>query len=63
MKHFLLLCPAYTHKRWALKKSIKGKPTLKTLLGDHTAALLLNNFIKATHRFNSTRTEQEVSRQ
>jgi ribonuclease HI len=53
VEHFLLRCPAYAHERWALEKSLKCKPNLKTLLGDSTATLPLLHYIKATHRFDS----------
>lgn len=51
VEHFLLHCPTYAHERWALEKSIKCKPNLKTLLGDRKATLPLKNYIHATHRF------------
>jgi ribonuclease HI/exonuclease III len=53
VEHYLLKCPTYAHERWALEKSLKSKPTIKTLLGDRTATVALAKYIKATHRFDS----------
>jgi ribonuclease HI len=50
-EHFLMHCPAYAHERWALEKTLKCKPDLKTTLGKHEATIALHHFIKATHRF------------
>jgi ribonuclease HI len=58
VEHYLLGCPAYAHELWALEKAIKHKPDLKTLLGDHKAMLALNNYIKATHRFETPNSNQ-----
>jgi hypothetical protein len=63
VEHYLLSCPAYAHERWALGKSTKNKPDLKTLLGDGKASLALNNYIKATHRFDNGLTQWKVSNQ
>jgi hypothetical protein len=62
--HFLLKCPAYAHKRWALSKAARKqqKPlTLETLLGNTDMAVPLANYIDATHRFKQT-SEQTSTR-
>ena len=51
VEHFLLICPAYAHEWWVLENSIKSKLSLKALLGNQKASLAVNNYIKATHRF------------
>ena len=51
MEHYLLYCPAYAHEQWAMEEYLKRKPDVKTLLGDPKAALMLKNYIEATHRF------------
>ena len=51
LEHYLLYCPAYAHKRWALRKATKNKLTMKTLLGEKESALALKNYNEATHRF------------
>jgi hypothetical protein len=51
VEHFLLTCPAYAHECWVLEKSVKSKLDLKILLGNQKASLAMNNYIKATHRF------------
>jgi hypothetical protein len=61
VKHYLLNCPAYTHEQWALEKSIKHKLDLKVLLGDGEAPITLNNYIKATHRFDNGLAQRMVS--
>jgi hypothetical protein len=61
VEHYLLNCPAYAHERWALEKAIKHKPDLKVLLGDGEASLMLNNYIKATHRFDNGLVQRMVS--
>jgi hypothetical protein len=58
VEHYLLHCPIYAYKRWALEKAIKYKPNLKTLLGDGKAMLVLKNFIKASYRFENIDTAQ-----
>jgi hypothetical protein len=54
IKHLLLTCPAYAHKRWALDKQAKKQHkqlTMVTLLGEQSMAILLANYIDAMHRF------------
>ncbi len=51
VEHYLLLCPGYAHKHWAIEEHLKRKPDLRTLLGDPKAMLMLKNYIEATHRF------------
>jgi hypothetical protein len=49
--HFLLSCPVYAFKRWALERQVKKKKslTLETLLGDLDLALPLANYINSTN--------------
>ena len=61
--HYLLFCPAYTYKRWALACQVKKKKkplNIETLLGDPNLVILLGNFINAMHRF-TTHSEQTIS--
>ena len=54
VSHFLLVCPSYAHKRWALERSLRRKKkalTLETLLGDTEAISPLISYINASHRF------------
>ena len=54
IKHFLLRCQAYAHKRWPLIQHAtkKCKPlTLQTALGDLQLTLPLAAYIHATGRF------------
>jgi ribonuclease HI len=54
IEHFLLNCPSYAHKHWALKRQarkISKQLMMETLLGEPEMTLPLVNYIKATLRF------------
>jgi hypothetical protein len=54
MSHYLLYCPSYAFKRWALKRPIWKKQKamlLETLLEDPDLAIPLANYIEGTNRF------------
>ena len=52
VKHYIMDCPSYAHKRWALyKNSKKRNLNLADLLNDKNMAVLVANFIQATGRF------------
>jgi len=54
VKHFLLECLGYAHKRWALKKRLHKRNkalTLENLLGDAESTIPLTNYINASLRF------------
>ena len=54
IEHFLLYCPSYAHKRWAINqhaKHIKKQFTLSTLLDERDMMIPLTNYIDATGRF------------
>jgi ribonuclease HI len=54
VRHFLLECPGYAHKRWILEKRLSRRHkalTMENLLGDAEATIPLSNFIRASHRF------------
>jgi hypothetical protein len=56
VRHFLMECPIYTHKRWILAEKLSRRKkvlTLETLLGEEEAAIPLSNFITASLRFAS----------
>ena len=60
--HFLLSCPTYAFKRWALERQVKKKKkslTLEVLLGDPDLALLLANYINGTNGFKQSLGEQQ----
>ena len=56
-QHFMLDCPKYTHKRWALLngKSQKNKEYVN-LIGNKENAISLTAYIQATGRFRTDRT-------
>jgi hypothetical protein len=59
--HFLLDCPSYAFKHWALERQVKRKKkimTLEMLLGDLDLALPLANYIDGTKRFKQLLSEQ-----
>ena len=59
VKHFLLECPAYTHKRWALLRNCETKqPTLNDILSE-VKMVPTANYIQATRRFEEGSKERE----
>ena len=64
LPHFLLSCPTYAFKRWALERQVKKKKqnlTLEALLGDTDLALPLANYIDGTSRFKQSLSEQQYT--
>ena len=60
IKHFLLNCPNYAYKRWALNRQankLHKRLTIETILGEQSMVRPLANYINATHRF-ATKGEQ-----
>jgi len=58
IEHYLLTCPSYTHKRWALAQQVRKKHkqmTFEVILGDQDLTIPLANYIGATHRFDISR--------
>jgi ribonuclease HI len=56
VRHFLMECPIYVHKRWILAERLSRRTkvlTLEMLLGEEEAAIPLSNFITASLRFTS----------
>ncbi len=54
VRHFLLECPGYAHKRWILEKHLNKRQkslTLENLLGDMEAVVPLIKFIITSLRF------------
>jgi len=54
--HFLLFCPTYAYKRWALACQVKKQKkllTIESLLGDPNLVIPLGNYINAMQRFTS----------
>jgi hypothetical protein len=52
--HFLFVCPSYTHKWWALERSLKRRHktlSLANLLSDPASTAPLVNYISATLKF------------
>jgi hypothetical protein len=59
--HYLLNCPMYVHKRWALAQQVKRlqkNMTLETLLGEPKLAVPLAKYIDSTGRFKINEGEQ-----
>ena len=53
-EHFLLWCPAYTHKRWALiekAKKLRKLMEIETILGVPEMTKEVAKFIRAMNRF------------
>ena len=62
IEHFLLFCPIYAYKRWALAHQVKKQNkmlSIESLLGDPNLVIPLGNFINTTERF-TTRSEQTI---
>ena len=58
VRHFLLECPIYGHKCWALLKHSKIKdPKLKDILNDGNMFVPIANYIHATERFDQGKKE------
>jgi len=56
-KHFMLRCPAYTHKRWALAqqaRKIRKPMAMGTLLGLPEMAKAVVKYIRGMNRFSQT---------
>lgn len=52
VRHFLVDCPAYAHKRWTLQRHSKTRnPSLKKLLNERKLIVPVANYIQATGQF------------
>ena len=51
-EHYLLQCPKYDHKRWALLRQVKDSdPKIKHILSNPKTILSVVNYIHATEQF------------
>ena len=66
VKHFLIACPIYAHKRWPLEQLAKKRQKqlmTELLLEDKQMTIPLAKFIEAMHRFNSGEQTTQHERQ
>jgi hypothetical protein len=64
MRHFLMDCPSYAHKRWPLYRHCKkNNPSLKDLLNVKKMMVPIANYVQATSQFEQGGAKQRQEEQ